>query len=209
MPVFLYPAAGGQFAEFDYRTAIKTVALQELERMHVRSGGYVEFVGFFDREFQGDLEELYKRLLGQTPAILIRAGDAVVTAATSSKKRYDAIVDLELTYFHSHLNSREARLTGDAVVPGLDQMLADARGILLRDLASSFDFANNLLEEAVFSGEEGEVWRHRIQLRTDERPANVPKEGTSATVESIQVDSTIPTAVPKEATKTTTISEIE
>jgi hypothetical protein len=203
----------GAFATDDYRDAIEAAALAELERLRRRSGGYLQFLGDFEREFSGDLEEMFQRLLGQSPALLVRIGDAVGQSATASRRRYVASVDLEVYAFSNNLRSHEARAGGDVASldgtsdPGLRRMLADVRGILLgRDIGAGVRILGSWNETRQTSTAAGAVWLQTYVAQADVRPARIPAEGSRPTATSVQATSTIPTAVPPEATKVTTLT---
>lgn len=210
------PAKVGNYLGHNYRAAIKSAFVNELHRLHRNSGGYCQFIGSYEREFRGEIGELYQRLLGQAPAILVRLGDEKVRVSVLSRKRFDAYVDVEILVLSNNLRGRDARVGGDEASldgtsdAGIDRMLTDIQGLILgRDLLAGVDSITELDQAMVYDGDDGQVWLIRAQLRADARPAQIPVEGSRPTVDSIQLDHTIPTAVPPAATKVSTLTENE
>ena len=127
--------------EFDYRGTITLGVISRLERyMHKRYGGTVEAVQLFEEDTSGieSMEEMWRRLLGRKPAILVADGRAVYANRSPNRELY-AIerLEIEVYFLSQHMHSRGARVAGYGASvsgqggdPGAWRMMADARRLL-------------------------------------------------------------------------------
>lgn len=189
------------FSQYDYRSAIEDALELELERFHFRAGGAAQFVGVYEGEQQ--LDDLFERLNGQTPAILFRVTDAGNAGGRSSRKSTDVALNVEVMVFSNYLQSMEKRQRRQTYA-----LLAELRAFLLgRDIKANtqpFVFGSESLADR---GERGgslwvQVWQTTAaQERGDFPDSKQPLE--SVEVRNEMIDSTNPPA-----TRVTTLSEI-
>ncbi len=125
---------------FDYRGTLVDGVIERLRRYMDRLyGGAVQKIGRFDDEISAtnDLEQAWRTLLGQAPAILVSAGRARYENVANDRRVYKLDpLEIEVFFISHHMKDQASRLAGDGTSvdgggdPGIERMMADAQALL-------------------------------------------------------------------------------
>ncbi len=116
------------------RGMIAEAVLQALQPLHVRNGGYLEFLGTWNGETEEDLQRV---LSGASPAVLVWVGAGRINARAVNRQHVRKRYTVELFVISTSFSSREAQGIGDenrelaGVDPGTYQIIDDLDDMLI------------------------------------------------------------------------------
>lgn len=157
------------------RTMAEAAVLMWLEPLHIRQGGYLQTLDFYNGELDSERgqEALFQRMFGGSPAVLVSSGAKVGVSKSSRNVERKEEIDIEVLFASTHLRDRVAQMHGDEASvtdtgfdPGLHAIMDDVDLILMgrRSGACGQGRYQPMLDSPIVQLPELTLWRRRYQI---------------------------------------------